>query len=156
MTIQDLGSLGELIAAIATVATLVYLASQIRQNTASLRATAYQEATKSANDWSRLFVGHPETAAIFGRGLEDPRSLDRTERAEFEQIIEIIIRNYTTYWTLMQEAGIPLGHEQISRGVAEQYEQTFHHWLGRPQFREWALSHPRWGKSFAAIADERT
>ena len=30
MTIQDLGSLGELIAAIATVATLGYLATQIR------------------------------------------------------------------------------------------------------------------------------
>ena len=33
MTIQDLGSIGELVAAIATIATLVYLAIQIRQNT---------------------------------------------------------------------------------------------------------------------------
>jgi hypothetical protein len=37
VTIQDLGSIGELIAAIATVATLVYLAIQIRQNTVSNR-----------------------------------------------------------------------------------------------------------------------
>ncbi len=40
MTIQDLGSLGELIAAVATVATLVYLALQIRQNTHTLRHAA--------------------------------------------------------------------------------------------------------------------
>jgi len=33
ITIQDLGSIGELIAAIATIATLAYLAIQIRQNT---------------------------------------------------------------------------------------------------------------------------
>ena len=38
MTIQDLGSIGELVAAIATVATLAYLAIQIRQNTKSVRA----------------------------------------------------------------------------------------------------------------------
>jgi hypothetical protein len=32
MTIEDLGNLGEMIAAIATVATLIYLAQQIRKN----------------------------------------------------------------------------------------------------------------------------
>ena len=40
MTIQDLGSIGELIAAIATVATLIYLAVQIRANTTALRIEA--------------------------------------------------------------------------------------------------------------------
>ena len=41
MTIQDLGSIGELIAAIATIATLLYLAIQIRQNTKSVQSTNY-------------------------------------------------------------------------------------------------------------------
>ena len=40
MTIQDLGSLGELIAAIATVATLIYLATQLRQNSNQLKGDA--------------------------------------------------------------------------------------------------------------------
>ena len=38
MNIQDLGSAGEFIAAIATLATLVYLASQIRQSTKVAKA----------------------------------------------------------------------------------------------------------------------
>lgn len=42
MTIQDLGSIGELVAAIATIATLAYLAVQVRQNTRSLRSSAFQ------------------------------------------------------------------------------------------------------------------
>ena len=42
MTIQDLGSLGELIAAVATVATLVYLAIQLKQNTLALRSQTFQ------------------------------------------------------------------------------------------------------------------
>ena len=37
MNIEQLGSLGEFIAAIATLATLVYLTVQIRQNTKQLR-----------------------------------------------------------------------------------------------------------------------
>jgi hypothetical protein len=40
LTIQDLGSIGELIAAIATVATLAYLALQIRQNTRAIQGSA--------------------------------------------------------------------------------------------------------------------
>jgi hypothetical protein len=38
VTIQDLGSIGEFVAAIATLVTLVYLAFQVRQNTQIARA----------------------------------------------------------------------------------------------------------------------
>ena len=53
MTIQELGSLGELLAAIATLATLVYLARQIRQNTSFARSANFGtwiEAINRAND----------------------------------------------------------------------------------------------------------
>lgn len=42
MTIQDLGSIGGLITAIATIATLFYLAMQVRQNARSVRASSFQ------------------------------------------------------------------------------------------------------------------
>ena len=38
MSFEDLGNLGELVAAIATVATLGYLALQLKQNTKALRS----------------------------------------------------------------------------------------------------------------------
>jgi hypothetical protein len=46
VTLQDLGSLGEVVGAAATVATLVYLAFQLRLNSASIRATAELEASR--------------------------------------------------------------------------------------------------------------
>jgi len=46
MTLQDVGSLGEVIGAAATVATLFYLANQLRQNSAGIRATAELEASR--------------------------------------------------------------------------------------------------------------
>ena len=42
MTVQDLGSLGELIAAVATVATRVYTAIQLKQTTHALRSQTFQ------------------------------------------------------------------------------------------------------------------
>ncbi|HVH18917.1 MAG TPA: hypothetical protein VNF72_11495 [Myxococcota bacterium] len=42
MTLQDLGSIGEIVGAIATVATLIYLAIQIRANTSAVQSAAAQ------------------------------------------------------------------------------------------------------------------
>ena len=51
MTISELGSLGELLAAVATIATLIYLALQIRNNASVAKADAARE---FANSWNGL------------------------------------------------------------------------------------------------------
>jgi hypothetical protein len=43
MTFQDLGGIGELIGGIGVIATLLYLAAQIRANTRSVRVSNHQE-----------------------------------------------------------------------------------------------------------------
>ena len=50
MTLQDLGSIGEFVAAIATLATLVYLALQIRQNTREAQAASRNSVSQSFID----------------------------------------------------------------------------------------------------------
>jgi len=45
MTISDIGSIGELLAAIATIITLIYLALQLRSNTKVVRAQTYEQRT---------------------------------------------------------------------------------------------------------------
>jgi hypothetical protein len=50
-TIQILGNLGEFVGAIGVVATLAYLAVQIRQNTKSTRASTYSDATLGWQDY---------------------------------------------------------------------------------------------------------
>ncbi len=54
MTIAELGSLGELLAAIATIVTLIYLALQLRQNTAALRTASRQAIVAGMRDHGRL------------------------------------------------------------------------------------------------------
>jgi hypothetical protein len=53
MTIAELGSLGEFLAAIATIATLIYLALQLRQNTAALKLSQMRAVDSDAQNLKR-------------------------------------------------------------------------------------------------------
>ena len=75
MTLQDLGSPGELIAAIATVATLVYLALQIRANTGALKVESRRSEMQGANTFLGSVVESPDVARIFREGLAEPQAL---------------------------------------------------------------------------------
>ncbi len=80
MTIQDLGSLGELIAAIATLITLVYLALQIRANTRSFRLAAQESTTAASSRFRDALIRDPEVAALWNRALNDFEGLPPDER----------------------------------------------------------------------------
>ena len=68
MTIQDLGSLGELLAAIATFVTLLALAVEIRENTRAMRAASHHTIS---NSFHKLLVeqGMPRTGPSFARRM---------------------------------------------------------------------------------------
>jgi hypothetical protein len=61
VTLQDLGSIGEFVAAIATLATLAYLALQIRQNT---RGTRAQTTAAVASEMQRNLLALAECDAL--------------------------------------------------------------------------------------------
>lgn len=76
MNVQDLGSVGEVIAAIATVATLIYLTIQIRQNTKAIRATSAREILFKLSEWHQMQVTNPPMMSQFKKSLQ-------TEMPEF-------------------------------------------------------------------------
>lgn len=80
MNIQDLGSAGEVVAAVATVATLVYLAIQIRQNTESVQTSSELSLSHQMSDWAKEAINNPNIAAIWDTAASEPLSLDDDER----------------------------------------------------------------------------
>ena len=81
MTIQDIGSIGELIGAIATVATLVYLARQIRANTNAVRSAAAQSVHENFATWYRMLASDSDLSQVITDGLRDYSALSEIERA---------------------------------------------------------------------------
>jgi len=83
VTLDQLGNIGEFVAAIATLVTLVYLAAQIRQNTRSVRATTFQESARSTFEIMDRVALDPELNRIYFAGTEDFDSLTQIDRRRF-------------------------------------------------------------------------
>lgn len=91
MTIQELGSIGELIAAIATVATLLYLATQIRQNNRNLRESTSASMNQGWASINSRLSSDEQFAEIFMRGREDLESLNPVEVERFRAFVQDIL-----------------------------------------------------------------
>ena len=93
MSIQDLGSIGELIAAIAIVITLAYLAVQIRQSAKATRQAAFHSAVESGLALRLELIREPEIVALYLKGLSDHRSLSREDLLRFNMLMPSMFEN---------------------------------------------------------------
>jgi len=94
LNIQELGSLGEFVAAIATLVTLIYLALQIRQNTTSIRATTHHEVVSDITRGMEDLNRDPELVRIWYDGVIDFDGLSRLEQQRFATHGTAIVRRY--------------------------------------------------------------
>lgn len=81
-----IGALAELAGAIAVVATLAYLATQIRQNNISARVAAKQEMTRQYADFNDLLLLNPELEDLYWRG-NNGDDLDELEQRKFVRMM---------------------------------------------------------------------
>jgi len=88
LNLQDIGSLGEFLAAIATIATLFYLALQIRQSTRTTQASAHDAILAQWREHLReTFTTNSTNLDVWRKGLSDLESLDASDKARFTFII---------------------------------------------------------------------
>jgi hypothetical protein len=86
---QHLGSLGEFIGGIAVVVSLIYLASQIRQNSKLLRASTASATRAQVSDVGSLMVQDPEVGRIYREGGADRSSLSEGDRTRCDAILSM-------------------------------------------------------------------
>ena len=93
MTIQDLGSIGELVGAVATVATLGYLAVQIRANTRMMRQQSSHAGRTMAAQGSLALAHDQQLASVFRRGLASFEALGPDEQTQFSFLLGYYVMN---------------------------------------------------------------
>lgn len=94
MNWEAVGAIGEVGGAVAVVATLIYLAGQIRQST---QATRFQVDHAVRRDWTDIrfsYLHHPELSKLFRRGMLEYESLDEDERQQFFLAVSNLIEHY--------------------------------------------------------------
>jgi hypothetical protein len=77
------GAVAELIGAVGVIASLVYLASQIRQNTSAMRGTAQESFVTRNTNWAIAVGSSPNLADVLTRGHRDYDSLPNSERLQY-------------------------------------------------------------------------
>jgi len=103
MNWEAVGAIAELAGALGVIASLVYLATQIRQNTRALRSSAVQDYTMGTANAIGLMGQSPENAAVFQRGLQLFDDLSEPERAHFSMMIASVYLNCDAmYWINLQ------------------------------------------------------
>ncbi|MFT4563217.1 MAG: hypothetical protein ACI9BW_002971 [Gammaproteobacteria bacterium] len=106
MTIQELGSLGELIAAIATVATLIYLASQLRQNSNQLKGDAIVAINNTEEALVEDLRDDEDLARAFINALNDWNSVTPQQQTRVHLYLHAYTRWCETCWLLSQRGAL--------------------------------------------------
>jgi hypothetical protein len=90
MNWEALGAVGEIVAAVGVIVSLVYLGLQIRQNnrhldqnTRAVQTSAYHQANEQGWLVNLTFAQHEDLAVLTMRGLSDPQALNEQERVRF-------------------------------------------------------------------------
>ena len=130
MTLSDLGNVGEFIASIAVVASLVYLGIQIRQNSRIVKAATHHSSSRA---WSELEVAlgtDSEAARILLKGSRSYAELDLEERFRYSLLMRAILHRHEDDFVQVQEGLIDASKlAQQRRSVAGA--------LAEPAARDW-------------------
>jgi hypothetical protein len=94
MSIQELGSLGELIAAVATVLTLVYLAMQISQNTRAVKASVLEATGSRSSDLAKFVANDPELTRIIMIAMTTSTELEELDKYRLQLVFQAAMRSY--------------------------------------------------------------
>ena len=128
--LEALGNIGDFLGGIAVIATLLYLAIQVRQNTRLLRAQALSTNAQVGVAFNNLLGTDPAAARVFQLGLESFLDLSEAERRQFINLLRA------------QFTGYQHSYQQFEGGIIEedawgQHRKSAVRALSLPHVAEW-------------------
>jgi hypothetical protein len=135
-----------LLGAIGVLASLIYLAQQIRQNNRWLRQQAFQLGTNEVRRWAAHFAESTENSALFIRGQQDFASLSPAERLQFTMMVFEICSVWGTYQEYNREDLL---------GLRDSAEQSISSWVRQGWFVPWyQVNSYMFSENFRAFVQE--
>ena len=124
---EAVGAIGEVLGALAVVATLGYLAVQIRQNTKAVRIQTYQAIMDSSNRLADSLASQ-NVDEVYRKGRKDPEGCTPEEWAQFKLIAGQVVNLYE---------GLYLHHQSgaIDDDFFKNRWTTFRRIMNQPGFR---------------------
>ncbi|MBT4161776.1 MAG: hypothetical protein HOC70_07490 [Gammaproteobacteria bacterium] len=147
-TLEDLGNLGEFVAAIGVVVSFFYLAFQIRQNTRSLKANAYQETNSYFQQIMLLPSMYPHMAKLLAKSDSNLESLSDEDWAGLGSLYHA---TFSAVQTMMKAHGEGMVDDELWYATRDSVKTL----LGRPSVEFWwANFAPSFTSSFKAEVEQ--
>jgi hypothetical protein len=103
MNLEEFNYIAEIVASIAVIASLVYVAIQIRQNTSTNKLMSAQNLSHELRETLSLVAASTELTDIHLRAMQDIESLSTTEKHRFYMLLNNVYRVYeSTYYQSTQ------------------------------------------------------
>ncbi len=103
LDINTLAAWGEFLGGIGVIVSLIYLASQIRQNSKLLRASAASATVQTQLGQSSIVVEDAELVRISTAGLADLGALSEADRQRYSLLVAIQIRGHQQLFRMARE-----------------------------------------------------
>lgn len=127
---EAVGAIGEIVGAIAVVATLVYLARQMKINTAAVNRSATQAVLTGRGEATRFLASDSEISDLLWKGAENPDGLSEAEWGRFFLIVGAITRPLELAFLDFED-----GH--MSEELWQGQRNTIEFWFATPGYRRW-------------------
>ena len=148
MNWDAIGAIGEIIGAIAVVVSIVYLALQVRQNSAHVRSSGYQGAVQSANQFLESLTSDPDSRRIFTAALDTFDDLNEDEQVVARMLFMQLFMYYEAFYYQYLEGVV---HDEIWEGR----KIMMLNMLGSPAISSWWESwRVIYGKRFTNYVSE--
>lgn len=109
MNWEAIGAIGEIIGASAVIATLVYLAIQIRQNTRAVQAAALDSCIQAASSIRSDVFKSEELSELFLLGSKNPEDLDEVQRYRYRNMVSNMLWAIWNFHSQSKYAGLSQG-----------------------------------------------
>ena len=139
----------EMLGLIAIVMTLVYVARQIRENTAAVASNTQQTHFAAWNALSDLIIESSDVADLVRKGDRSNTSLSDSEAVRFEWLATKLFGLYESVFA-DRTSGL------IEAEIADAYERYYLSYCCKPGFRSFWESHRSWYfHDFVAYLDQK-
>jgi len=156
MSIQEWAAIAEIIGAVAVVASLVYLAVQIRQNTHGLSMTlkstelaAFERNVEAGNRIREIFILNPDVLELYERGLKSYADLSDRDKTKFGMVLSNVFSAFQGAFIRQ----LTYGGDPANLAGSERLLDSYIRYCG---VREWLSSADRdWRPQFTEIVQQR-
>ncbi len=146
MNWDAIGAVAEVVAAIGVLASLVYLAIQIRHNSSTVDASTEDGVVSGFNEINLIIGADANISRIFTTGLAKPVELTNEEAIQFSFLFSSYINQYSRLYILFQKGSFT----EARWGT---YAAELAYLVSTPGGKDWKDGNPNFDYLWEAVKD---